>query len=273
MTVWNFILFLAAKTFDVHGAVVNLTYDANDPEIPYKLRIQTPSMENIFEIGFKSQDLAVEWEKSIKEAAHLASQLESQRRKKERTARVAKEMSDLIIYFRSVPFKDKGWVFYEMSSFPETKADKYFIQQYSEMCLKYHQQQISRVYPKGQRLDSSNFNPVPFWNVGCQMIALNYQTPDKPMQSNQAKFRDNGACGYILKPQFMIENVFDPNDPNSLIDVKKKLVTVRIICARHLSKCVNKNVINPLVEIEVFGAIFDAGVKHRTKAIGKCTAF
>lgn len=71
MTVWNFILFLAAKTFDVHGAVVNLTYDANDPEIPYKLRIQTPSMENIFEIGFKSQDLAVEWEKSIKEAAHF----------------------------------------------------------------------------------------------------------------------------------------------------------------------------------------------------------
>lgn len=247
---------------------MNLIYDANDSEIPYKLRIQTPTMENSFEIGFKNQDVAVEWEKSIKEAAQLASQLETQRRKKERTARVAKEMSDLIIYFRSVPFKDKGWVFYEMSSFPETKADKYFVQQYSQMCLKYHQNQISRVYPKGQRLDSSNFNPVPFWNVGSQMIALNYQTPDKHMQLNQAKFRDNGACGYILKPKFMLEDHFDPNDLNTF-NTQKKLVTIRVICARHLCKCGKNNVISPLVEIEVLGASFDAGVKHRTKAIGK----
>lgn len=245
-------------------------FDTNDTEIAYKLRIQTPSMENIFEIGFKNQDIAVEWEKSLKEAAQLASQLETQRRKKERTARVAKEMSDLIIYFRSVPFKDKGWVFYEMSSFPETKADKYFVQQYSQMCLKYHQNQISRVYPKGQRLDSSNFNPVPFWNVGSQMIALNYQTPDKYMQLNQAKFRDNGTCGYILKPKFMSEDLFDPNDPNTLKDVPQKLITVRVICARHLCKC-GKNVINPLVEIEVLGATFDTGIKHRTRAIGEYT--
>jgi phosphatidylinositol phospholipase C zeta len=36
---------------------------------------------------------------------------------------------------------------------------------------------FSRVYPKGQRIDSSNYCPVPFWNVGSQMAALNYQTP------------------------------------------------------------------------------------------------
>ena len=36
---------------------------------------------------------------------------------------------------------------------------------------------FSRIYPKGTRLDSSNYNPVPFWNVGSQLVALNYQTP------------------------------------------------------------------------------------------------
>ncbi|XP_055306519.1 1-phosphatidylinositol 4,5-bisphosphate phosphodiesterase gamma-1-like, partial [Sitodiplosis mosellana] len=256
----------AAKTFDVHGAVVNVMFENNDPEVQFKLRIQTPSMESPFEIGFKCQELANEWEKAIKEAAQLASQLETQRRKKERNARVAKEMSDLIIYFRSVPFKDKGWIYYEMSSFPETKAEKYFIQQYSQMCLKYHRNQISRVYPKGQRLDSSNFNPVPFWNVGSQMIALNYQTPDKPMQVNQAKFRDNGACGYILKPQFMLRDYFDPNESSTLINVQKAFVTIRIIGARHLCKS-GRNVNSPLVEIELLGANFDAGIKHRTKAV------
>lgn len=248
--------------------MVNVISDNSDLEIPYKLRIQTPSMENVFEIGFKCQEMANEWENFIKEAAQLASQLETQRRKKERNARVAKEMSDLIIYFRSVQFKEKGWVFNEMSSFSETKAEKYFIQQYSQACSKYHQHQISRVYPKGQRLDSSNFNPLPFWNIGSQMIALNYQTPDKPMQLNQARFRDNGACGYILKPHIMNYEVFDPNDPHTLLDTPKNIITLRIIGARHLSKS-GKSVNNPVVEIEILGANFDNGVKHRTKAVGK----
>lgn len=35
---------------------------------------------------------------------------------------------------------------------------------------------MSRIYPKGTRVDSSNYSPQPFWNVGCQMVALNYQT-------------------------------------------------------------------------------------------------
>lgn len=38
---------------------------------------------------------------------------------------------------------------------------------------------MSRIYPKGTRMDSSNYNPQPFWNVGCQMVALNYQTMGK----------------------------------------------------------------------------------------------
>lgn len=262
--------FSHADSFDVHGAVVNITYDVNEPDVQFKLRIQTPSMQNVFEIGFRTHETALEWDKAIKDAAQLAIQLETQRRKKERNARVAKEMSDLIIYFRSVPFKDKGWVFYEMSSFPETKADKHFLQQYSQSCLKYHRNQISRVYPKGQRLDSSNFNPTPFWNVGSQMIALNYQTPDKPMQLNQAKFRDNGVCGYILKPRFMLGERFDPNDPTTLFGTTRKCLTLRIIGARHLCKS-GRNVNSPLVEIELIGANYDAGVKHRTKAVGKCT--
>ena len=45
---------------------------------------------------------------------------------------------------------------------------------------------MSRVYPKAQRMDSSNYNPMPMWNTGSQMAALNFQTGDKPMQLNQA---------------------------------------------------------------------------------------
>ncbi|GFS10920.1 1-phosphatidylinositol 4,5-bisphosphate phosphodiesterase beta-4-like [Elysia marginata] len=55
---------------------------------------------------------------------------------------------------------------------------------------------MSRIYPRGGRVDSSNFLPQIFWNAGCQMVALNFQTADINMQLNQGKFEYNGNCGY-----------------------------------------------------------------------------
>lgn len=34
-----------------------------------------------------------------------------------------------------------------------------------------------RIYPRGSRLDSSNFDPRKFWNLGVQFVAMNRQTP------------------------------------------------------------------------------------------------
>ena len=60
-------------------------------------------------------------------------------------------------------------------------------------CNRYSSQQLSRVYPKGSRVDSSNYDPQPMWNAGSQMVALNFQTGDKPMQLNEGKFMQNGG--------------------------------------------------------------------------------
>lgn len=99
------------------------------------------------------------------------------------------------------------------------------------------------------------------------MCALNYQTPDKPMQINQGKFMDNGGCGYILKPEFLFKEDFDPND-TCTIRCDAKMFEIRIIGARHLCRS-GRNITSPLVEVEVAGAIYDSGVKLKTKAIGK----
>ena len=58
---------------------------------------------------------------------------------------------------------------------------------------------------QAMRTDSSNYNPVPFWLCGVQIAALNFQTGEKEMQINQAWFKQNGGCGYVLKPDFMVE--------------------------------------------------------------------
>lgn len=67
--------------------------------------------------------------------------------------------------------------FRDMSSFPETKAEKFATRSRGKRFLQYNRRQLSRVYPRGQRLDSSNYDPLPMWICGSQLVALNFQTP------------------------------------------------------------------------------------------------
>ena len=41
------------------------------------------------------------------------------------------------------------------------------------------------------------------------MVAMNYQTYDKGMGYQYARFHDNGNCGYVLKPRWIHENFFE----------------------------------------------------------------
>lgn len=71
---------------------------------------------------------------------------------------------------------------------------------------------MSRIYPKGTRVDSSNYSPQPFWNVGCQMVALNYQTMGKnrdKMQINAKNIANNSAQREPMQPlaAFQISDV------------------------------------------------------------------
>lgn len=66
--------------------------------------------------------------------------------------------------------------FKEIRSFVETKAESIVKQKPAEL-LKYNLKGLTRVYPKGQRVDSSNYDPFRLWLCGSQMVALNFQTP------------------------------------------------------------------------------------------------
>lgn len=67
--------------------------------------------------------------------------------------------------------------FYNVTSFSETKIEKLLQEKRHDLLLKMNSVQLSRIYPKGQRIDSSNYDPLPMWNCGCQLVALNFQTP------------------------------------------------------------------------------------------------
>jgi len=96
-----------------------------------------------------------------------------------------------------------------------------------------------RTYPKGTRVDSSNYDPYPSWVVGTHMVALNIQTISEPMLLNEAFFADNGYCGYVLKPPVMMETPkfshFNPSIYDSFnINSKFKALNVSIIGARFI---------------------------------------
>ncbi|XP_072351057.1 1-phosphatidylinositol 4,5-bisphosphate phosphodiesterase beta-1-like, partial [Scyliorhinus torazame] len=179
------------------------------------------------------------------------------------------EMSNLVNYVEPVKFKSfeaafKRNKYFEMSSMVETKGLEQLTKSPVEF-VEYNKKQLSRIYPKGTRVDSSNYMPQVFWNTGCQMVALNFQTLDLAMQLNMGMFEYNGRSGYILKPEFMrrTDKHFDPFTESIVDGIVANTVSIRIISGQFLS---DKKV-GMYVEIDMFGLPVDTKRKFRTKTL------
>ncbi|KAK3567675.1 hypothetical protein QTP86_020610 [Hemibagrus guttatus] len=182
-------------------------------------------------------------------------------------ANATEEMSTLVNYIEPVKFKSfdsaaKKNRYYEMSSFVETKGMDILKNSPTEF-VEYNKKQLSRIYPKGTRVDSSNYMPQLFWNVGCQMVALNFQTLDLPMQLNMGVFEYNGRSGYLLKPEFMrrTDKHFDPFTENIVDGIVANTIKIKIISGQFLT---DKKV-GVYVEVDMFGLPTDTKRKYRTK--------
>nr|XP_046149031.1 1-phosphatidylinositol 4,5-bisphosphate phosphodiesterase delta-1-like [Oncorhynchus gorbuscha] len=185
--------------------------------------------------------------------------------------KLAKQLSDLVIYCKSVHFsgfehaKDNQ-AFYEMSSFKESKAVN-LAETAANAFIHHNMTKLSRIYPAGSRTASSNYNPVPLWNAGCQIVALNFQTPSKEMDLNQGRFRSNGLSGYILKPEFQryAGSEFNPMTLTKGPWIKHKAFHIMVISAQQLPKLNKdkpKSIVDPLVKVEIYGVPDDTCSKE-----------
>ncbi|MEQ2183781.1 hypothetical protein GOODEAATRI_001470 [Goodea atripinnis] len=57
---------------------------------------------------------------------------------------------------------------WQVSSLNETVVNQILQLKPAEL-VRFNQRQLLRVYPSNFRVDSSNFNPQPYWNTGCHM--------------------------------------------------------------------------------------------------------
>ncbi|RVE70643.1 hypothetical protein OJAV_G00066620 [Oryzias javanicus] len=231
--------------------------------------VQNTNMRTILDVSASNQEELKEWMNKIREVTMTSEAKLEEGKMMERRKKIALELSDLVIYCRPVPFDEEKIgteraCFRDMSSFPETKAEKYANKIKGKKFLQYNRLQLSRIYPKGQRLDSSNYDPLPMWLCGSQLVALNFQTADKPMQMNQALFMLNGRNGYVLQPPIMRDDNFDPFDRNTLRGMEQVTLVIEVLGARHLPKN-GRGIVSPLVEIEVCGGEYDNS-KQKTES-------
>lgn len=125
---------------------------------------------------------------------------------KPKKAKIVQEWSDLIALpankQKNVELKDINAGLqcpkFTMQSYAEAKALK-MLEKKKEDFIDFNLNMLSRIFPSGTRVDSSNMNPVPYWSAGCHAVALNFQKGDLGMSLNHGKFRENARLGYVLK--------------------------------------------------------------------------
>ncbi|XP_075452136.1 1-phosphatidylinositol 4,5-bisphosphate phosphodiesterase beta-4 isoform X1 [Ascaphus truei] len=186
------------------------------------------------------------------------------------TTNIHPYLSTMINYAQPVKFQgfkvaEERSIHYNMSSFNESVGLGY-LKTHAIEFVNYNKRQMSRIYPKGGRVDSSNYMPQIFWNAGCQMVSLNYQTPDLAMQLNQGKMEYNGSCGYLLKPDFMRrpDRTFDPFSETPVDGVIAATCSVQVISGQFLSD----KKIGTYVEVDMYGLPTDTIRKEfRTRMV------
>jgi len=84
------------------------------------------------------------------------------------------------------------------------------LETHSDDIFTHNKSHFMRIFPKGLRINSSNYNPSLFWANGVQVVALNWQKVDTGMMLNEGMF-GGGELGYVLKPISHLPNGDEKN--------------------------------------------------------------
>jgi phosphatidylinositol phospholipase C delta len=160
-------------------------------------------------------------------------------------------LADLLVYTHGVKYSgfSKLIVYEPRHQFSVSeKTGAKLIKENKQDWIKHNYNHISRVYPKGLRIQSTNYDPVAFWSAGCQLVAVNWQTVDEGATLNHAMFID--TPGYVLKPLALRQKLPSPEKST------KYAISVSIISAQRLPLSTDLR-----VEVSL-----DEGDKRKTKS-------
>ncbi|KAF2851468.1 PLC-like phosphodiesterase [Plenodomus tracheiphilus IPT5] len=134
-----------------------------------------------------------------------ARQEYAQKKKATNAGLIVPELAELGVYAQSVKPVNNSWFEADLENAPHHQLInvsesglKAHLPANSSKIARHNAHHLMRVYPKGTRISSRNLQPVPFWGIGAQICALNWQTFGASSQVNEALFAGSG--GYVLKP-------------------------------------------------------------------------
>ncbi|OLL24916.1 1-phosphatidylinositol 4,5-bisphosphate phosphodiesterase 1 [Neolecta irregularis DAH-3] len=131
---------------------------------------------------------------------------------------------------------------------------------------KHNMKHLMRVYPGFLRLTSRNFEPHTFWNLGVQMVALNWQTYDLGLQMNEAMFAINGRHGYVLKSEILRPITPKQQGKEELGDNSKKArFVVQVLSAQQLPRPKGLKTVDPYVVVSLITTT--ETFKRRTESV------
>ena len=145
-----------------------------------------------------------------------------------------------------------------------------------KMMREFTMDRICRTFPPWKKtMDGTvNYDPIFQWSMGCQLVAMNYSTFDDHVLKADGRFRGNGSCGYVLKPEFLIAD----DEPME----RQQTWRINVLCGsclptpqtsgRKIGAHGTMTYINPFVKITVYEGHTASGRKvreYRTRVVEK----
>ncbi|KAG7734599.1 hypothetical protein KL948_000165 [Ogataea haglerorum] len=199
--------------------------------------------------------------------------------KKRKTVKISQELGNLGIYVIGTKFRN--------FSLPESKtfnhcfsfSDKALVKMAREEAkfsaiVKHNRRFLMRIYPSIYRFSSNNFNPFFFWELGCQLVATNWQVYDVGQQINETLFNIGSSSGYVLKPSCLrIRNPKLQNiDPLGCLKFEQsRRINIELISGQQLPKPkdIKSDFFDPFLELEIYCAeVLNANVSSTTGKLG-----
>ena len=119
---------------------------------------------------------------------------------------------------------------------------------------------LCRVFPSWRIIAGQSFancDPVFAWSMGCQMVGMNFQSADENLLVADGRFRQNGSCGYVLKPRCLI-------DTKEIVEQQQSL-TFQVLGAYNLPK-IGRKIIAPRVRVSLYcGSTTETRKMFKTK--------
>ncbi|KAF8196666.1 PLC-like phosphodiesterase [Mycena galopus ATCC 62051] len=209
------------------------------------------------ELSHEISSLKSKWKQLRGKVSSSAAPGPEDPKAKGKKVRMSMALASLLVY--TVGVKCRGidssqqYGVEQVFSLSENSANKYIKGGVGlEDLIRHTQTHVVRIYPKGTRVNSTNYEPLQYWAAGCQLVALNIQTMDLGYRLNQAMFLRRGRQGYVLKPPALRASGFEQlrKHTNHYFDVT-------IISAQQLPRpthssgkeVVDKSIVDPYVEV------------------------